>query len=54
MEEDVEEYVLKIIEDSNVFDEKQKKVIYGNIEIISKVYQIATINFMNDYQKLIS
>lgn len=45
----MEEYVLKIIKDSNIFNEEQKKVIYGNLELISKIYKLGMNEGFNTY-----
>ena len=51
----MKEYVQKMIEENkSFFTKEQMKVMLDNMELISKVYQISMINFINDYQKGIS
>lgn len=45
----MKEYVLKIIKESNVFDEEQMKVIHGNTEIITKVCRLIMNEKFNTY-----
>ena len=44
----MKEYVLNKLMNSEVFSSVEKEVIKDNIDVVEKVYELATINFINE------
>ena len=49
----MKEYVLNKLMNSEVFSSVKKEVIKDNIDVVEKVYELATINFVNEKKNVL-
>lgn len=49
----MKEYVLNKLMNSEVFSSVEKEVIKDNIDVVKKVYELATINFANEKKNVL-
>lgn len=49
----MKEYVLNKLMNSEVFSSVEKEVIKDNIDVVEKVYELATINFVNEKKNVL-